>query len=1106
MAITSFTVTCPSCEAAVPVKSRGMIGKKTDCPKCKYRFTVPDPDAPAGDDEAPADEAPKKKTKKGNPKVLVGVLLGVGAVVILAVGAIVLFGGDDKPTPQPPPRAATAGATGPAFSAPAPPVAGGQGDAATNPAAAAGNQNVIAEKPAPGFMLPGVPGAEAPKAAEKIESDKPVAPDKLKDPTNLLPALTTAVLRINLDRVIQTPLYNAFFDRQMLEFFRTSMHFEATDIATALICIVEPDREPFVVIRTKSPVSSRAIYAQPGLEPGPQNGGTIQRWSYSVWKKPNPFVSALSRALSTESLLGEAGLPVTDEDKKRWREKPLGLTIYDSQTLIIGDVVVLERFLTDLDPKTGDPPFITELTPPDAGPMAAAPMGPGGAPMGPGGAPGGAPRGPMAIAGPGAPGAAGPGAVAGPAVPGGGAAPGSEGQAKPVRLYTSIPTYRTIKSELKFILNRLEDDDKSPPALVYAEALDLRIYGRDLSAYQQIGLILNAIIQNVKLIGFAINSLNADKFHGTLLFQYVSGEDAKTSAAESIIPLLSIVRIPLGLFFGTQIEFRGNSGGQQGGAGGPMAPAAPGVPGGPTAPGPGSPDGGGPPAPGSGRGRGGPAAPGGPPGAPGGPGVPGGPGAPGIPGGPGGGDAGGPAGSSFDVSQSDTLISVDISLEWRREQFVKSIQAAISSAASQLKGRMNVLSGETNWYDLSASFKKQLDAKQAFPPGTMKRNSKPERYGLPYPPDHRASFLVELLPFIGQGGLRNKIDAQKYAWYAKENLPAAQTWVPEFLVPYYPQTSWRAHSPLAEGHSLGATNYVALSGLGLDSARYDPANPAYEKLVGITGYDWGSKPSQIKDGLSNTIYMIQVPPGFNRPWIAGGGATVQGVDDAAANPVMDFVHRTPDGKRGTYALMADGTVRWVAEGIDPKVFKAMVTRAGGESIELDKAAPKEPPPKGREIELTGGNNIAKGPKVGPTPDEKWSEEAEAELKKVQGRWALTMMINPKDKTRLNEQQLAALKAVIDFEERRVTVKIDGKVVSIDDLTKLDPKASPRVLEMKEIQGPEPGKLTIAAYELVGEDIMRVRVTTEGKSPPKVVRIPEDASSDGYFEMRRVRDQ
>ena len=40
----SFKQQCPSCEAMVPIRDPKLIGRKIDCPKCKYRFVVEEPD------------------------------------------------------------------------------------------------------------------------------------------------------------------------------------------------------------------------------------------------------------------------------------------------------------------------------------------------------------------------------------------------------------------------------------------------------------------------------------------------------------------------------------------------------------------------------------------------------------------------------------------------------------------------------------------------------------------------------------------------------------------------------------------------------------------------------------------------------------------------------------------------------------------------------------------------------------------------------------------------------------------------------------------------------------------------------------------------------
>ena len=55
-----FKQECPSCGAAVPIKDPKLIGKKTDCPVCKFRFVVAEPAAGADDAD------PKtKKTETG---------------------------------------------------------------------------------------------------------------------------------------------------------------------------------------------------------------------------------------------------------------------------------------------------------------------------------------------------------------------------------------------------------------------------------------------------------------------------------------------------------------------------------------------------------------------------------------------------------------------------------------------------------------------------------------------------------------------------------------------------------------------------------------------------------------------------------------------------------------------------------------------------------------------------------------------------------------------------------------------------------------------------------------------------------------------------------
>ncbi len=319
------------------------------------------------------------------------------------------------------------------------------------------------------------------------------------------------------------------------------------------------------------------------------------------------------------------------------------------------------------------------------------------------------------------------------------------------------------------------------------------------------------------------------------------------------------------------------------------------------------------------------------------------------------------------------------------------------------------------------------------------------------------------------------------------------------LVPYYPQESWRSTHPMASGRSLGATNYVALSGLGYDSARFDPSDPEMAKRVGMVGYEWGSRPEDVKDGLANTIYLIQASPGMGRPWIAGGGATVIGVDDQSDNPMRDFVHRAPDGRRGTYVLMGDGSVRWVKEGTDPKVFRGMVTRAGGETFNLDEVAPKVKPTRNIETELKGGAAAAAGPGRSATKD----EVSEEELKKFQGKWKvkyakIKVMGKP-----VPPEALAQAKIEINFVDRRVLVSMSGPMGNVEappaEIFRLDPAT--KQIDIRE-QGKKDDKPSLGLYEFAGS-VLKIRSGDDGKPRPAKVAVPEDSSDDTYLELEKV---
>jgi len=264
----------------------------------------------------------------------------------------------------------------------------------------------------------------------------------------------------------------------------------------------------------------------------------------------------------------------------------------------------------------------------------------------------------------------------------------------------------------------------------------------------------------------------------------------------------------------------------------------------------------------------------------------------------------------------------------------------------QQKGYLDMAGAHLRVHELADAARTYVEAHQTeFPRGTLERTPPSTRAGRPYEPKQRISWLAELLPYLGpeQASLHRGIDRTK-SWNDPENQGAATTLVPQFLSPNYPQDTWWVRYP-GMREPVAATHYVGIAGIGPDAAEYSPEDPATAKKLGVFGYDRITRLQDITDGVAHTIMMAQVPPTHKRPWLAGGGSTVQGVLDK--DSVRPFVSPQPDGKRGTLVIMADGSVRFVSESIKDDVFKALCTIKGGEpGLIIDRDAPPVPRPEG----------------------------------------------------------------------------------------------------------------------------------------------------------------
>jgi uncharacterized protein (TIGR03067 family) len=244
---------------------------------------------------------------------------------------------------------------------------------------------------------------------------------------------------------------------------------------------------------------------------------------------------------------------------------------------------------------------------------------------------------------------------------------------------------------------------------------------------------------------------------------------------------------------------------------------------------------------------------------------------------------------------------------------------------------------------------------EMFPPGVFKRVD--TQFRVEKEPKNRISWMAGLLPYMGQQNLYSRVQFDK-SWRDPSNWGAGNTLVPQFLDPSYP---YHTRQIGVDGLPLdfAATHFVGIAGIGMDAASYKRGDPATMHKQGVLGYEESASLAQVRAerGLSNTILMIQVPhdgvTGVS-PWIAGGGATLRGVPEK--NSIAPFVLSTDkngkiishQNKRGTYAMMTDGSVRFIDQNVSDEVFKAMCTVKGPKPDGFDPAkdphTPLVPPP------------------------------------------------------------------------------------------------------------------------------------------------------------------
>jgi hypothetical protein len=183
--------------------------------------------------------------------------------------------------------------------------------------------------------------------------------------------------------------------------------------------------------------------------------------------------------------------------------------------------------------------------------------------------------------------------------------------------------------------------------------------------------------------------------------------------------------------------------------------------------------------------------------------------------------------------------------------------------------------------------------------------------------EQRLSWVVQILPHLEHDQLAKQINIDH--GFAG-NLEQTKIKIPMFRCP----------ATKIDDRNLNTTTYVAMSGIGPNAAM----QPEGVEGNGFMGYDRKTSTKMIKDGLSNTIFLMETHRDLG-PWARGGSATVRGFDPNES-PLLGGEDRPFYAHTNVTTVgMGDGSGRSLRAKTDLKRVAASITIAGGEKENLD---------------------------------------------------------------------------------------------------------------------------------------------------------------------------
>jgi prepilin-type N-terminal cleavage/methylation domain-containing protein len=225
------------------------------------------------------------------------------------------------------------------------------------------------------------------------------------------------------------------------------------------------------------------------------------------------------------------------------------------------------------------------------------------------------------------------------------------------------------------------------------------------------------------------------------------------------------------------------------------------------------------------------------------------------------------------------------------------------------------------------------------------------------PSIHLHSWAGLLLPYIEEGSLHATIDFDVSA-LSPANRQAAETVMPLYRCPSFVGSDYSQGAKYQDiSERLAIRNYVALGATDVGSL-WGPDAQGERNPNGTIYYQSATRLRDVSDGLSNTFLIAETREQEVAVWIDGTGAAAvsrpfsadnvpsYAVADASALNYEPYYQwgdaiDSVDCRFGSSSmhpgvvghLAGDGSAHFISDQIDPELYDALVTRAGGEVID-----------------------------------------------------------------------------------------------------------------------------------------------------------------------------